>query len=169
MSNTTNAIIIKPDEEKEVTQVKIEEAKKYYLTPKYKLWEEYFTKKKYKDTFGNATRSAALAYGIDNIDDDPKAYNVAHSIGQKNVQKCTNLKRLLLDQMGITHKRMYELYNNMIIVKKDVNLMYSLAEEAGIELPEYQHVEDTKVNVQQNTQINAQDVQVTFSPMIEKK
>lgn len=153
---------LKPlNEEQEVIEAKIEVAKKYYITPKYQMWEEYFLDKKNKDTFGNATQSACKAYGLD--PHDPKAYNVASVVGHKNLRKVKDLRRKYWEAQGLTPGKLLEVYNNMMLERKDVNMLYSIGDDIGAPLPEYKQVVTPKIGTGNNTQINANDVQITFT------
>lgn len=154
------------EEDKEIQAAQIEVAKGYYLTPKYKLWEQYFLDKKNKETFGNATISACLAYGFDR--DDPKAYSIAGVIGHKNLKKVKDLRRKYWEAQGMTPGKLLDLYNNMMVERKDVNMLYSVGDDMGIELPDYKQVVGPKVVNQNNTQVNGSDVQIAFTS-IEKK
>jgi len=153
-------LAVKPDEEKELQEAKIEVAKSYYLTPKYQLWESYFLDKKNKDTYGNATASALKAYNLDR--EDPKAYRVARVIGSKNITKVNNLRKEYFEAQGLTYGRMLDLYNNVLIERKDINMLYALAKDMGMPLPKYENITGPKVLNQNNTQING-DVQIDFT------
>lgn len=164
---TKSGVTIPANEDKEVIEAKAEVAKKYYLTPKYMKWEELFFDQKNKTTFGNATQSACIAYNLD--PEDSKAYNVAHVIGSKNIQKVTNLRKRYWEKRGLTPGKLLDLYNNMMVERKDINLLYSIAADMKVELPEYKSIITAKNGLtQNNTQINASDVQVTFTSIEEK-
>jgi len=165
MAYTTNNQIVPVDEEKELTETKIEVAKGYYLTPKYKLWESYFFDKKNKATFGNATMSACMAYGLD--PEDPKAYSIAGAMGCKNKKKVKDLRKRYWEARGLTEGKLLDLYNTMMVERRDINLLYSVAEDMGVELPDYKQVVGPKVMNQNNTQVNG-DVQISFSAIEEK-
>lgn len=154
-------------EDKEVLESRIAESKKYYITPKYKLWEELFLNKGNKETFGNATISACVAYDLDPA--DPKAYNVASNIGSKNIRKSKDIARKYWEKKGLTHGKLLEAYNNIMIERKDVNMLYATAKMMGIELPKYEQITAGKYMQQQNTQINASDVQISFTAIGENK
>lgn len=164
--DTTNSSIVPVDEDSEHQAAQIAEAKEYYLTPKFKLWEDYFYDKKNRETFGNATISYCLAYGLD--PQDPKAYNVASVEGHKNLRKTKDLRRRYWEKRGMTAGKLLDLYNTMMVERKDVNLLYGVADDMGVELPKYQQVTGPKVLNQQNTQVNANDVQISFSSIEEK-
>lgn len=166
MSDTTIQVI-PTDEDKQVQEAKIAVAKKYYLTPKYMEWEKLFLDKSNKETFGNATASALIAYSLDR--NDPKAYSVAGHIGHENYKKVKDLRKRYWRENGLTHGKFLNLYNNLVIERKDVNMLYAMAKDMEIELPQYEQITGPKVGQQNNTQINAADVQITFTAMEEKK
>lgn len=144
---------LKPiDEEQEVQVIKQEVEKKYIVTPKYSLWEEHFFNKKNKETFGNATKSACLAYNLD--PNDPKAYRVAANIGTQNVKKCKHLRKRYWEEQGMTHGKLLDLYNNMMVERKDVNMLYSVAQDIDAELPEYLHTTTPKNAIAQQNNFN---------------
>lgn len=160
MAQNTQSIV-PVNEDKEVIDAKIEVAKKYYLTPKYSMWEELFFDKKNRETFGNATVCAGIAYDLDLK--DPKAYNVASVMGSNNLRKVKDLRKRYWNERGLTPTKLLDLYNKMMIERKDVNLLYSVADDMGVELPEYKQVVGPKIANQNNTQINGSDIQINFS------
>src|SRR6185503_4219503 len=93
---------------------------------------------------------------------DPKAYSIAGAMGCKNKKKVKNLRRKYLEQKGLTDGRLFDLYNDMMIERKDVNMLYSLAEDFETSLPNYKQVVGPKILNQNNTQING-DVQIDFT------
>lgn len=160
-----NNLTIKPDEEKELQTAQIAEAKQYYLTPKFKLWEEYFYDKKNKETFGNATISYCMAYGLD--PEDPKAYNVASVEGHKNLRKTKDLRRRYWEKMGMTPGKLLGLYGKKAIESLDLDLLNSIAKDLGVELPKYESYVPAGRNGNL-TQINGSDIQINFSSTQEK-
>lgn len=162
-----NDLVVPVNEDKEIQDAKIAVAKRYYLTPKYMEWERLFLDKRNKETFGNATRSACAAYNLDPEDD--KAYNVAQQIGFKNVRKVNNLASRFWDKNGLTHQKLLESYIMMMAERKDINMLYAAGKAMGVELPKYEQITGPKTVAQNATQINANDVQITFTAMDEKK
>lgn len=160
-----NKLIIKPDEDKELQEAKIEVAKKYYLTPKYSKWEEFFLDKSNKETFGNATKSACAAYDLDPT--DPKAYSVAGVIGSKNIKKVKNLRQKYWIARGWTTGKLLDLYGKKAIESLDLDLLNSIASDLGGELPTFKPYLPTKTNGNL-TQINGSDIQINFSSTQEK-
>lgn len=67
--------------------------KHYRESYKFNLWVRYFTNISYKETHGNATKSALKAYNT-------TAYHNAAAIGYQNYKKLQHLSLLVADQLG---------------------------------------------------------------------
>ncbi|OGG34837.1 MAG: hypothetical protein A2427_00430 [Candidatus Nealsonbacteria bacterium RIFOXYC1_FULL_40_7] len=70
----------------------------YRETAKFNLWAKYFTDASNKDTWGNATQSAIIAYKYSS----PGQYHLASITGSKNMRKYELLAPSMLDKIGFS-------------------------------------------------------------------
>ncbi len=70
----------------------------YRETKKFNLWAKYFTDQNNKNTWGNATQSAIVAYGYNS----PQQYHLASITGSKNMRKYEFLATSMLDRIGFS-------------------------------------------------------------------
>lgn len=112
---------------------------------KFNLWAKYFTDENNKNTWGNATQSAIMAYGYSSS----KQYHLASITGSKNMRKYESLATSMLDKMGFGFGELLK-----IGVKKVLDGTYkdwdSLMERLG-----YFEGKDT---IQQYNQFNFTDI-----------
>ncbi len=137
-------------EDIKVAKLNKEIEKNYTLTPKYKLWESYYLDSKL-DTFGNATLSAIKAYNL-----DPETqYYTAGRMGHDNTKKHKDLAKRFYEKSGKSHKDVYNILWNMMLAKKDVDLVFYFGELLGANLPGYKPTTNpTYIAKQENNQFN---------------
>lgn len=82
-----------------------QQIQQYRETIKYNLWVKYFLDPTNSETFGNATRSAILAYKYDPV----KQYDVAAQIGSRNIKKVQSLSSVILEKLGYTFAEMMKI------------------------------------------------------------
>lgn len=70
----------------------------YRETAKFNLWAKYFTDTSNKETWGNATQSAIIAYRYSS----PEQYHLASITGSKNMRKYELLATSILDTIGFS-------------------------------------------------------------------
>ena len=81
----------------------VKEDKEYIITKKFEDWVELFMDKTNKDTFGNATQSAMVAYGY-----EPHQYTTAAQVGHRNVKKVKNLGAMYADKQGASFGKLMD-------------------------------------------------------------
>lgn len=137
------------EEDKHVGEIIAKETKKYRDTPKFKAWRDYFLDKSNKQTFGNATQSAILAYNLNPKDQ----YWSAASIGKDNLQKLQTVGVEYLEKVGITPGMVYQVFWNKALASQNLELLVCLSEWMGIPLPKNLPLKQGFV-IQQNNQYN---------------
>lgn len=156
-----NKILKATDEDKHVQKIIEVEGKKYRLTPKYMEWEKCYWDKSNKECYLNATRSAIEAYNLDPIGQ----YGVAEQIGFENVRKHKTLARRYWRGKGKTEGELLDIYYNMMLARKDPNMLYAIAEVMGVELPDYKPLTAPAyvINQTTNNQVNVGgDIAISF-------
>ena len=136
--------------------------KKYRITEKYKRWEALFFDPKNKTTYGNATRSALQAYNLD----EKTQYDTASQIGRANVSKHQNVVAKYYETRGVTDGKIYDVLWDKMLMAKNPDLLFAIAERLGVSMPDYKPVSSPQVyiNNTQNTQNNVQgDMTLAFT------
>jgi hypothetical protein len=146
--------------------------KNYRITEKYKRWEELFFDKHNKETYGNATRSALVAYSLD----EKTQYNVAAQIGMANMRKHENIIGKYYEGKGVTAAKMYDILFDKMLMAKNPDLLFAIAEKMGVLMPDYKPVSSPQVyiNSTTNSQTNIQgDMTLAFTkedkPRVDEK
>jgi hypothetical protein len=148
--------------------------KNYRLTPKYQRWSQLYLDQTNAETFGNALKSALIAYNLDPV----TQYATAGQIGYENLKKLEDIRsitRRYLDDNGFT---LPVLLNHALTKMADPTVKTDRWWTNLMKVTGYMD-ERPQVNVQNNTQINHNTVQVTkeeaeqfnkdFEEFLEKK
>ena len=157
MSNIPNATA----EDKAIQKIVEVNGIRYNRTPKYMEWERLYLDKKSKETYLNATQSAIKAYNLDPI----RQYDVAGQIGSANVKKHQDIIGKYYRSKGKTEETLWDLYWQMMLAKKDVNMLNAIAKTMGVPMPQYEPGTNPQyVLAQQNNNINVTgDMSLTFT------
>lgn len=140
------------EEDKHIEQLKKKSGKRFLNSPKFQQWYKHFYDKGNKETFGNATRSAMLAYNLDPV----KQYSVASSIGSENLKKLDNAGKELLEKKGVTYSTFMDIGFNKMLKSNNPDLWYAFAEMLKYPVPQYKPVTNaTFIQNQTNNQFNA--------------
>lgn len=130
------------EEEEELQDV----FKHYARYPKLMRWIQLFLDPTQKETYGNRTAAALLAYNYDRK--DPVQYNSAMCIGYQNYRKIQTLAAELLQQKGWTVEKQMELLSAKAVNSTNARYVQMLMEITGVYNPK------APIQVQANTQIN---------------
>lgn len=137
------------EEEAEIEQVKQLTRKQYLLTPKFSAWRKAFLDKTLthngKRTFGNQTRSALYAYGLD----ETTQYAYAESLGSRNNKKLKGLIKQYYEQQDITEGKILDLIWNKAVTTNSTELIQWMAEVFDMNIPAL----PTKNNIGSQTNI----------------
>ena len=129
------------EENKEVLAIKEIVEKCYRTTPKYERWLELYLDAQNKcglGTYQNQTLSACLAYGYN--PKERKQYLAAAVIGHKNINKYKHLAAAYYESKGITYGKMLDIFFEIMIKRKDVNMWYTIMSDMGYPTPKYVNV-----------------------------
>lgn len=138
-----------PPEEEELQKI----LRKIHSYPKLNKWVVLFLDASNKETWGNRTASALIAYNLSR--EDPKQYAVAMSIGFQNFRKLKNIASEFIEKQGWTAGKQLELLTAKAVDTNNAKYMQMLLEITGVYDPK------ATVQIQNNTQINNTAVQIS--------
>lgn len=143
-------IVPQPNKEEEyIEKIKQKSNKRFLDSPKFQEWYRLFTDRTNKETFGNATRSALIAYNLD----EKEQYWSGATIGKENAKKLQNVAFEILSRKGVTHATMLDIGFNKMLKSSNFDSWFMFMEMLGMEVPKYKPVSSPTVYLQQNNNI----------------
>lgn len=139
---------IVPEEEQELQRI----LSRYDSFPKLSKWITCFLDAGNKETWGNRTASALVAYDLDRT--NPGQYNSARSIGYQNFTKLHNVAAEYIEQSGMTAGKQLELLTAKAVSSNNARYMQMLMEITEL------YTSKASVAINNNTQINT-NVQIS--------
>lgn len=147
------------EEDKYLHKLQEKTKRRFLNSPKFQRWYNLFYDKRNKETFGNATRSALIAYNLD----EETQYSVAGAMGSENLKKLKNAGRELLEKKGVTFSTFMDIGFNKMLKANNMDAWYSFGEMLDYPLPKFTPVTNaTFVMNQTNNQLNASAMSVTM-------
>lgn len=117
-------------EEDDEVQVQLDKLARW---PKLALWFKLFMDRSNKDTYGNRTGAALIAYNLDRT--NSTSYNTAGVIGCQNYKKLKNLASLYYEQEGLTVKVQLDMLAAKAAESKSAKFMEMLLQITNVYEP----------------------------------
>src|SRR6266700_2535123 len=100
LPDTYDKLIISMDPNNSTRVLTGSSGQKYTITQKFNDWVAFVMDKKNKETYGNLTKAAAVAYGYDL--NNTTEYNTAYVMGRQNYEKLKDLSSIYYDKRGVS-------------------------------------------------------------------
>ncbi len=100
-------------------------------SPKFAKWGQLFLDKSNKQTYGNRTQSAIVAYELDPI----TQYSSAGTIGHENYNKLKHLGMMYIEQAGMTAGVQLDLLVSKAVNSPNAKFLQMLMEISGVYTP----------------------------------